>query len=267
MIEITTQQQARPVSQLDFCYACGEPFTESNPATRDHVPPRNIFLSKDRNWPLILPAHEKCNSEFSFSDEQAKGLLTLLRPSGNPTPPLKTEQVGIVEREGKPAGVLLKGLSLRRIVAKILRACHAALYREYLRNEDTNRAILLPCPIFDPDTGNVDKNELLPQHEMLCKVIKDNRSTSNVDKIHAYNGQFRFEAVWGTLDNDSESHFGVFAIDIYEWHNLANDVLGRPQGCCGMYRLSKSPIPEDACVATSIELPNSYTEPLNPFEN
>lgn len=246
---------------------CGKPFTESDPPTRDHVPPRKIFLEEDRNWPLILPAHSECNSEYSFSDEQAKGLLTLLHPTDKPVPPHKTEQVGIVERGGKPTGVLLKGLSLRRIVAKILRACHAALYREFLRNEDTNRAVLLPLPIFDPETGDVDKNELLPQHEMLCKVIKDNRNISNVDKIQAYNGKFCFEAVWGTLDNDDKSHFGVFAMDIYEWHNLANDVLGRPQGCCGMYRLKKSPIPENACIATSIELPYSYLEPLNPFES
>jgi hypothetical protein len=175
--------------------------------------------------------------------------------------------VGIVERNGKPIGVLLKGLSLRRVVAKILRACHAALYREYLRSEDTNRAILLPLPIFDPETGDVDKNELLSQHEMLCKVLKDNRNISNVDKIQAYNGKFYFEAVWGTLDNDNETHFGVFAIDIYQWHNLANDVLGRPQGCFGMYRLNKLPIPENACAATSLELPYNYSEPLNPFES
>lgn len=266
MVEITTQQQARTASQLDFCYVCGNSFTESNPPTRDHVPPRKIFLEEDRNWPLILPAHSDCNSEYSFSDEQAKGLLALLHPSDKPVPPNKTEQVGIVKRGGKTTGVLLKGLSLRRIVAKVLRACHAALYQEYLRNEDTNRAILLPLPIFNPETGDVDENESLPQHEMLCKVIKDNRSISNVDKIQSYNGKFRFEAVWGSLDNDQETHFGIFAIDIYEWHNLANNVLGSPQGCCGTYRLNRSPIPQNACVATSIELPHRYLEPLNPFE-
>jgi hypothetical protein len=267
MVEITTQPQARIASQLEFCYVCGKPFTENNPATRDHVPPRKIFLEEDRNWPLILPAHRNCNSEYSFSDEQAKGLLALLRPSDKPVAPHRTEQVGIVERDSKPAGVLIKGLSLRRIVAKVLRACHAALYHEYLRNEDTNRAVLLPLPIFDPETGDVDKNELLPQHEMLCNVIKDNRSISNVDKIQAYNGKFRYEAVWGSLDNDKETYFGIFAIDICEWHNLANNVLGSPQGCFGMYRLNKSPIPQNACVATSIELPHRYLEPLNPFEN
>lgn len=264
MVEILTAQQAREASQLEFCYVCGKPFTERNPSTRDHVPPQKIFLAEDRDWPLILPAHKNCNSEYSFSDEQAKGLITLLHPTNTVVPPLKTKQVGIVERGGKPTGVLLKGLSLRRIVSKILRACHAALYQEFLRNEDTNRAILLPLPIFDPETVNVDKNEQLPQHQMLCKLLKDNRKISNIDRIQAYNGKFRFEVVWSTTD-DNESHFGVFAIDIYNWHNLAGKVLGRPQGCCGMYRLNKTPIPENASVATTIELPFTYSESLNPF--
>ena len=265
MVEILTAQQAREASQLEFCYVCGNTFTERNPSTRDHVPPKKIFLAGDRDWPLILPAHKNCNSEYSFSDEQAKGLIDLLHPTNTVVPPLKTEPVGTVGRGGKPTGVLLKGLSLRRIVAKILRACHAALYHEFLRNEDTNRAILLPLPIFDPETGNVDKNEQLPQHQMFCTLLKDNRKISNIDRIQAYNGKFRFEVVWSTT-SDNEYHFGVFAIDIYNWHDLADEVLGRPQGCCGTYRLNKTSTPENASVATSVGLPFTYLELLNPFE-
>jgi len=265
MIEILTEHQAKAASKLEFCYVCGEPFTKSNPSTRDHVPPRGIFLPKDRNWPLILPAHEKCNSEYSFSEEQAKGLISLLRPSNTGEPPLKTKLVGIVERGGKPTGVLLAGLSLRKFVSKILRACHAALYHEFLRNEDTNRAILLPLPIVNPKTGDVDKNEQLCQHQMFCKLLKDNRNIPNIDRIQAYNGKFRFEVVWDTMDYN-KSHFGVFAIDLYDWHNIASQVLGEPQGCCGIYRLNTNPIPENASVAKAIESPFTYSQLLNPFE-
>jgi hypothetical protein len=59
----------------------GEPFTEDDPKTRDHVPPRSAFQSDDRNWPLILPAHEQCNSEYSFSDERAQGVVALVPTS------------------------------------------------------------------------------------------------------------------------------------------------------------------------------------------
>ncbi|OHB81757.1 MAG: hypothetical protein A2Z38_09770 [Planctomycetes bacterium RBG_19FT_COMBO_48_8] len=265
MREITTGQQAREVSKLDFCYMCGNPFTDTNPSTRDHVPPKKIFLLEDRNWPLILPAHEKCNSEYSFSDEQAKGLLTLLHPDTPGYPPLKTSLIGMIKRDDKPVGVLLEGLSLGTIVHKILRACHAALYHEFLPVK-TNNQILLPLPIFDPKTGQVAQESHLPQHKVLCKLLKDNRRISNIDRIQAYNGKFRFEAVWSTADDD-ETNFAVFGIDIYNWHHLANQVLGRPQGCIGFYRINKNAFPDNASVASkSIELPFTYSELLNPFE-
>jgi hypothetical protein len=265
MLEIVTDQQAREVSRLDFCYMCGRPFTESNPSTRDHVPPKRIFLTKDRSWPLILPAHEECNSEYSFSDEQAKGLLALLHPTNIGNPPRRTKLIGILKSGDKPTGVLLEGLLLGTIVSKILRACHAALYRQYLPLQTTNM-ILLPLPTFDPETGQVAKETHLPQHKMFCKLLKDNRRIGNVDRIQAYNGKFRFEAVWSTADDDV-TNFAVFGIDIYGWHQLAHEVLGRLQGCIGIYHISKDASPKDASVAPrSIEFPFTYSEPLNPFE-
>lgn len=265
MIEIATSRQAKKVAGLDFCYVCGKPFTESYPSTRDHVPPKSAFMPEDRDWPLILPAHEECNTEYSFRDEQAKGLIALLHKPEKAIPPLKTELAGVVERDGQLTGVLLEGLRLRSIVAKILRACHAALYGEFLKEEDTSKAILLPLPAFDPETGNAHEYEFLSQHEVFCKMLKDNRRVGNVDTIEAFNGKFRFQVVWAVSD-DGHYHFGVFAIDLYEWHNLASHVLGQPQGCCGVYRLGRSPAPGNASVATSIELPFKYNEPRNPFE-
>ena len=265
MLEIVTDQQAREISRMDFCYMCGHPFTESNPPTRDHIPPKKIFLTEDRDWPLILPAHKECNSEYSFSDEQAKGLIALLHPTNTGNTPLRTKLIGVVKSGDNPAGVLLEGLSLGTIVSKILRACHVALYREYLPVK-TNNKILLPLPIFDRETGQVAKETLLPQHKMFCKIFKDNRRIDNVDRIHAYNGKFRFEAVWSTADDDV-TNFGVFGIDIYGWHKLANEVFGRPQGCIGFYHISKDASPKGASIAArSIEFPFTYYEPLNPFE-
>ncbi len=265
MIEIVTQQQARQVQHLDFCYVCGEPFTEDDPSTRDHVPPKKIFRAADRNWPLILPTHDRCNSEYSFSDEQAKGLVALLHTSGDGVPPLGTEVSCIVDEKGELCGAAMSGLKLRRIVAKILRACYAGLYRGFLREDQTNRAIILPLPILDPESGGFDPNEDLPLHGVVCKLLKDNRKIGNIDRIEAYNGKFRFHTVWNTTDEGGD-YFGVFAIDLYGWHGLANEMVGTPQGCFGTYRLSNTRPPENASVATRLELPYKYSQPRNPFE-
>jgi hypothetical protein len=72
--------------------------------------------------------------------------------------------------------------------------------------------------------------------------------------------------VWSTAD-DNATNFAAFAINMYDWHCLANDVLGRPQGCVGTYHFGKDAIPINASVASkTIELPFTYSEPLNPFE-
>ncbi len=63
--------------QLGFCYVCGEPFTEDDPRTRDHVPPRSVFQSDDRNWPLILPATSSAIRSTLFPMNKHKDLLPL----------------------------------------------------------------------------------------------------------------------------------------------------------------------------------------------
>jgi len=80
MREIITQKGAQDVSRLGFCYICGEDFANDEKRTRDHVPPKSIFRKEDRDWPLTLPAHEKCNSDYSTVDQQARGLIGLLHP-------------------------------------------------------------------------------------------------------------------------------------------------------------------------------------------
>lgn len=264
MREIVTEHQARKASNLGFCYICGKPFTDIHPSTRDHVPPRKIFKSEDRSWPLILPAHEECNSEYSVTDEQAKGLLALLHPESKKKPPIKTKIIGIASRGGRPTAVLLRGLALPLIISKVLRACHAALYDDFLPEKTTNM-ILTPLPEFDPQTGDIAESTFLPQHKILCKLLKDNRKIENVDRIHSYNGKFRFESVWGTAD-DNCTNFAAFGIDIYNWHQLGDRVLGRPQGCVGTYRINGDLVPDGASTATKMELAFKYDEPFNPFE-
>ena len=126
--------------------------------------------------------------------------------------------------------------------------------------------ILLPLPIFNPETDPVAEETRILQRKMLCKLLKDNRRLSNIDRIRAYNGKFRFEVVWRKADDDV-TKFAAFGIDIYDWHHLAEEFLGYPQGCVGIYHISKNDVPDNASVASkSIQLPFKYSEPLNPFE-
>jgi hypothetical protein len=155
-------------------------------------------------------------------------------------------------------------LRLGTVVSKVLRACHAALYDDFLPEETPNR-ILLPLAEFDPQTHNVAESVFLPQHEILCKLLKDNRAIDNIDRVRAYNGKFQFDAVWATSD-DGRVNFAAFAVDIYHWHQLGDAVLGRAQGCLGTYRIRGDAIPEGASIATQVELPYKWKEPLNPFE-
>ncbi|MDI6450791.1 hypothetical protein [Anaerobaca lacustris] len=263
MIEITTHQKAQDVARLGFCYVCGQDFSDDRKRTSDHVPPKSIFRSEDRDWPLILPAHEKCNSDYSKVDEQAMGLIGLLHPERPRQVPARTTIVGIAERDGRPAAVLLAGLKLRPMITKIFRACHTALYRVFMPLK-TKNLILTPLLELDPKTRQPIPHTLLPQHQMACKILKDNRRIGNVDRVHANNRRFRFEVVWGTCD-DGWRHFAAFAIDIYNWHLLGNRAIGHPQGCIGMH-FSNDPIPPNASVVPTIELPFTWSEPLNPFE-
>jgi len=264
MREIVTQQQLREIMQLGFCYVCGRAFTDEERRTRDHVPPKSIFKLEDRSPPLILHTHEKCNAAYSKVDEQTKELFAILHQGPTSQPPIRTKIVGITSRAGKPAGVLLQGLKLRPMITKILRACHAALYGVFVP-EQTANMILTPLPEFDPQTHDVARNTLLPQHKVLCKLLKDNRKIQNVDRLHAYNGKFRFEVVWGAFDGQG-GYFAAFGVDIYEWHRLGDNVLGRPQGCLGTYRTDGDVTPAGASIAPGIELGFRWKEPLNPFE-
>lgn len=55
------------------CYLCGKPGAD----TRDHVPPKTFLEHGNykRSSRITLPAHEKCNQEFSGDEEYVRDLL------------------------------------------------------------------------------------------------------------------------------------------------------------------------------------------------
>lgn len=73
---LDSQKVIYDVRALQFCYLCGEALTVARNV--DHVPPSSIFLSADRDFPLILPTHIKCNGDRSFEDQVIGQLIGLL---------------------------------------------------------------------------------------------------------------------------------------------------------------------------------------------
>jgi hypothetical protein len=263
MREIVTEHQAKAVAKQSACYLCGLTFKADDKINREHVVPKGIFQKEDRTFPLILPAHENSNSEFSIADEQAKQLLAALYGDIKRLP-IRTEAIAVIHQKGEPSGILLDGFPLHRMIHRIMKGCHTALYGECLLNE-TPSMVLTPLPSFDRETGEAHKHNFLEQHEVFCKILKSQRRIGQIDRIHAYNGKFKFESVWAVSD-DGSTRFVVACIDIYGWHRLGDQVLGRTQGCILSYNPKGNAIPDGASVVSNLELPYRFAEPLNPWE-
>lgn len=60
----------------NICYICGK----KNPDTRDHIPPKNLFLSKYRSLDgglITVPSHLKCNKKYELDDEYFRYCLCI----------------------------------------------------------------------------------------------------------------------------------------------------------------------------------------------
>lgn len=60
----------------NICYICGK----KNPDTRDHIPPKNLFLSKYRNLNgglITVPCHLNCNKKYELDDEYFRYCLCI----------------------------------------------------------------------------------------------------------------------------------------------------------------------------------------------
>jgi hypothetical protein len=197
MRKIEKEHETKEVAQQEICYLCGERLDDGRPTNRDHVHPKSVFRREDRTVTLILPVHEECNDSCSISDEQTKQFVNAIHGPIRELP-VKTRVAGTIVDNGQPTGILLEGLPLHRIVQRIMRGCHMALYGQALPMDFLNM-ILTPLPQFDLKTGQPSENNSLKQHAHFCRLLKLQRRTGDIDFISAYNGKFRFESVWGTV--------------------------------------------------------------------
>lgn len=62
--------------EMKICFICGKGGADS----KDHIPPKNIFLPENRNKGhdlITVPAHIKCNKSFEKDDENFQFFLTI----------------------------------------------------------------------------------------------------------------------------------------------------------------------------------------------
>ena len=190
---LKTQKDFRKVNGLPFCYFCGEPFNNSIERTRDHVPPKSIFLPEDRTPPLILNAHNKCNCEQSYADNEIGQLINILHDK-IPAKKNKILRFGLYKGDDGTINSLIN-LDLEGIIFRWIRGFHAALYHEYLLIPRL-RKVHAPIVSAIKDGTKIIGEPIQGQQLIFVDAIKKNRKAENVDKIISNNGKCKYECVW-----------------------------------------------------------------------
>jgi hypothetical protein len=247
---------------------CGKPFAEKAEKTRDHVPPKAIFATEDRGCPLILPTHLSCNGAQSNYDEIVGQLISAIYGK-YPEPKNIRLNVEVAESAatGTPAA-WITGTNFHRIIGRWLRGFHAALYGEYLPDNDgtkdgTKFSFDPPFPIghFD-EHGEIMVEAIPPHHTFFVEQIKRNRLAGRLDRISCFNGKCIYECVWDKADDGQA--ICIFALNVYDWSALANTDDFPRRGCVGVYLPAKGR-PASATTGTSLVMPNPNIEKLDPF--
>lgn len=258
MVSLTTRKDFQGVRQLPFCYLCGQPFKDKNDFDGDHVPPKSAFNSRDRDPPLKLKTHKRCNTALSVDDKKVGQLIALRRGE---YPRSARDSALKIARYGDAAAV--ENLNVDTAVWRWVRGFHAALYREPLMA--TASSLRTPFPRADMRGSTFVLQLLLPQHAVIVETIKRNRALKNLDQIVANRGQLRFESVWCPAD-DGSGWACMFGLDIYDWKDLGSHTAEIPaRGCAGMYLLPDRSAPAESAKNRDgvVLVPNR--DPLDPF--
>ena len=212
-----------------FCYLCCQSWADGDLRNRDHIPNASIFAKADRNPPLILRVHRRCNSFHSGEDEAIGQLVSLLHRENLTPQDVRKLRVSPHVHSGTGAvQAVVEGLPLWRIIARWVRGFHAALYLEALPSYDG--------AVYPPFAGTDDLDVIPPIERIVPKFVelmKRNRAAGALDRIVCFNGKCRYECFWTHLD-DGRS-ICVWALDIYDWKRLGETPLHPARSCMGYY--------------------------------
>ncbi len=223
---------------------------------RDHVPPDSVFRV-DHKDPLILPTHETCNSGHTVVDEKIAQLIAL-KYGKVPSDP-KHRRLAV-----DPNISALMNLDIDDVVWRWISGFHAALYKEPVTDISENCALVTPFPRARMVNGNVVVDPILPQHLAFVQVIKDNRATNNLDRIHCNKGNLTYECVWNQADNNGP-WMCFFALDVYDWKDLGKTQDQDARGCAGFYVIPSGLAPATATLGIFEKDIASNVDALDPF--
>jgi hypothetical protein len=265
MATITNQKEAREVQKLEFCFLCGRSFCEESSElkkTLDHVPPQTIFAASDKTFPLKIPAHWKCNNDWSKRDDVVAELISVVH--GDRKQPKKSALAFKLNNDALTGESLVgvSGVNIERHVIRWVQGCHASLYREYIPEQSTKFCISLPMPrLLNGPRAAALMRRLQTNHINFVEVIKKNRKAGRLDRIHCNNGKFTFECVWAKTDDERECC--IFALQLYDWQRLGP--INRPRSSCvGLY-LPEKGRPTLGTQEVTIEIPLLNAEPFDAF--
>lgn len=261
MVALLTQSDFRRIQKLSFCYLCGKTFVPQDKTNRDHVPPQAIFAVADRLNPLILPTHESCNHGESVEDEKLGQLLAVSHGKYPREERNKLDVKVVVDKDTGEEMLGLAGVRLHKMIGRWLRGFHAALYGEYLPYA-TKSFQHLPFQAGEIKGGEAVMSENLDQHRMFVRLIKQNRQAGMLDRLVSNNGKCVYECTWSRTDDGQPICF--FALNVYDWKRLGDSLIFPQRGCVGMY-VPESGLPQNATVATTLEIPITNHDELDPF--
>jgi hypothetical protein len=263
MASVTTHKQLQAIRDLPFCHVCGKTLSELDAKNHDHIPPRTCFDLSDRDPPLKLATHVKCNNDSKLNDEKVGELIAAQRrKSLDPEAGYLNVQVLRHAQSGETFAAF-DNLNVEGAMRRWVGGFHAALYQRPL-SPAVPFAVSLPLPRAHVSDEGIRPHPIRPYHAAFVETIKLNRAASNVDLLQSNRGKLRYECVW-TPEDDASRWLCIFALDLYSWIELGDAKHFGARGCVGCYVVAPEDVPPNATRATRIIAPVPNASPLDPF--
>jgi hypothetical protein len=262
---ITTHKHLQAIRDLPFCYVCGFQFNLLDHVDYDHVPPKTCFDKADRDPPLKLKTHIKCNNGNKLEDEKVGELIAIQRKKSVDPKKIHLNLQILSDVEGEFRTVFFDNLDLNKTIRRWVSGFHAALYQQPF-DHCLNFSVCGPLQSAIAKKNSIAMEQIPDHFFKFVEEIKLNRAANNVDQIIANKEKFRYECVWAPEDS-GRFWLCIFALNMYDWIELGDSRNFDARGCVGCYMVLPDDVPKNATRATQIQAYLADENKLNPFGN